>query len=182
MEHTPGLLSATVVRLSRLLSRLSATVVRQSHHCIHVQLAQLPIGQSARPIFGFFARGAMALTVLSDQDVNNLLESLTADEAEALALSLKSTLHEYSTGTQGPVAFHQPERTDRSDIRWYLEVKALVYLLEDPTALRYTALRGVAVRLPHRLQNQVLPRPLRPSLKAFLLLLSDLAVGHSVDN
>lgn len=53
----------------------------------------------------------MALTVLTDQDINNLLESLTADEAETLALRLKSTLHEYSTGTQGPGVFHQPERT-----------------------------------------------------------------------
>ena len=55
----------------------------------------------------------MALTVLSDEDIRSLLESLTRDDAEAFAHSLKCALHEYSTGTQSIEAglIHQPDRT-----------------------------------------------------------------------
>lgn len=55
----------------------------------------------------------MSLTVLSDEEIRGLLESLTREEAEGLAFSLKSALHEYSTGTQSIEAglIHQPDRT-----------------------------------------------------------------------
>lgn len=55
----------------------------------------------------------MSLTVLSDEEIRGLLESLTRDEAEALSFTLKCALHEYSTGTQFIEAglVHQPNRT-----------------------------------------------------------------------
>lgn len=55
----------------------------------------------------------MSLAVLSDEQIRLLLESLTHEEAEGLALSLKSALHEYSTGTQSIEAglIHQPDRS-----------------------------------------------------------------------
>ncbi|OBT64485.1 hypothetical protein VE03_05378 [Pseudogymnoascus sp. 23342-1-I1] len=55
----------------------------------------------------------MSLTVLTDADVCEVLESLTIDDAHALQKSLRKALHEYSTGTQGEAAcaMHQPERT-----------------------------------------------------------------------
>ncbi|KAK6073918.1 UbiD family decarboxylase [Seiridium cupressi] len=55
----------------------------------------------------------MALAVLSDEDIRSLLESLTHEDAEGFAYSLKSALHEYSTGTQSIEAglIHQPDRT-----------------------------------------------------------------------
>ncbi|ETS77870.1 hypothetical protein PFICI_09932 [Pestalotiopsis fici W106-1] len=55
----------------------------------------------------------MSLAVLSDEDIRSLLESLTREDAESLAHSLKCALHEYSTGTQSIEAglIHQPDRT-----------------------------------------------------------------------
>ncbi len=55
----------------------------------------------------------MSLTVLTDDQVKILLESLTLDELESFRNSLKSALHEYSTGTQsvGDGDIHQPLRT-----------------------------------------------------------------------
>ncbi|KFY35363.1 hypothetical protein V494_05958 [Pseudogymnoascus sp. VKM F-4513 (FW-928)] len=55
----------------------------------------------------------MPLTVLTDADVCEVLDSLTIDDAHALQKSLRKALHEYSTGTQGQAAcaMHQPERT-----------------------------------------------------------------------
>ncbi|KAI0602027.1 UbiD family decarboxylase [Biscogniauxia sp. FL1348] len=55
----------------------------------------------------------MTLAVLSEEDVRQLLENLSHDEAEALADTLRCALHEYSTGTQLIDAglIHQPERT-----------------------------------------------------------------------
>ncbi|OTB03606.1 hypothetical protein M426DRAFT_60089 [Hypoxylon sp. CI-4A] len=55
----------------------------------------------------------MSLTVLSDKQIWNLLESLTHEEAESLVHSLRNALHEYSTGTQSikDGVVHQPERT-----------------------------------------------------------------------
>ncbi|KAI0477521.1 ornithine cyclodeaminase [Xylariaceae sp. FL0804] len=54
----------------------------------------------------------MSLTVLSDEEVCLLLESLSSAEAEDFAYSLKCALHEYSTGTQGVdgALVEQPER------------------------------------------------------------------------
>ncbi|KAK8069430.1 hypothetical protein PG994_006046 [Apiospora phragmitis] len=55
----------------------------------------------------------MSLTVLSDDDIRNILESLTSSETEALADLMRNALREYSTGTQNIDAglIHQPERT-----------------------------------------------------------------------
>ncbi|KAH6647445.1 UbiD family decarboxylase [Truncatella angustata] len=55
----------------------------------------------------------MALAVLSDEDIRGLLESLSLEEAEGFSFSLKSALHEYSTGTQSIESglIHQPDRT-----------------------------------------------------------------------
>jgi hypothetical protein len=54
----------------------------------------------------------MPLTVLSDLNVKELLESLTQADVEALQKSLRQALHEYSTGTQDDAACasQQPER------------------------------------------------------------------------
>ncbi|KAK8098545.1 UbiD family decarboxylase [Apiospora kogelbergensis] len=55
----------------------------------------------------------MSLTVLSDDDIRNILESLTSSETEALADRMRGALREYSTGTQNidVGSIHQPERT-----------------------------------------------------------------------
>ncbi|KAI0022803.1 ornithine cyclodeaminase [Xylariomycetidae sp. FL0641] len=55
----------------------------------------------------------MSLTILSDEVITQLLESLTCEQAEDLAHTLSCALHEYSTGTQSLEAglIHQPERT-----------------------------------------------------------------------
>ncbi|KAI2628604.1 NAD(P)-binding protein [Hypoxylon sp. NC1633] len=55
----------------------------------------------------------MSLTVLSDDQIRGLLESLSFEEAEGFVQVLKSALHEYSTGTQSidDGVVHQPERT-----------------------------------------------------------------------
>ncbi|KAK7931791.1 UbiD family decarboxylase [Apiospora marii] len=55
----------------------------------------------------------MSLTVLSDDDIRNICESLTGAETEALADQMRSALRDYSTGTQNIEAglIHQPERT-----------------------------------------------------------------------
>ena len=42
----------------------------------------------------------MPLTILSDQQVNLILESLSVDEIEDLRKSLASALHQYSGGSQ----------------------------------------------------------------------------------
>ncbi|KAI0104386.1 NAD(P)-binding protein [Daldinia grandis] len=54
----------------------------------------------------------MSLTVLSDDQICGLLESLNHDEAQELVDSLRNALHEYSTGTQSikDGIVHQPER------------------------------------------------------------------------
>jgi hypothetical protein len=55
---------------------------------------------------------SMAFTVLTDDQIRGLLESLTVDELGDFQDGLKSALHEYSTGTQTPEEspVHQPER------------------------------------------------------------------------
>ncbi|EGX90959.1 NAD(P)-binding domain [Cordyceps militaris CM01] len=54
----------------------------------------------------------MTLTVLSDDQVSSILESLTLDELEEFRHVLASALHEFSTGSQvdGADAFQQPHR------------------------------------------------------------------------
>lgn len=54
----------------------------------------------------------MSLTVLTDEQIKLLLESLTADELESFILNLKGALHDYSNGSQGPGEsdIHQPHR------------------------------------------------------------------------
>ncbi|KAM3438151.1 hypothetical protein MY4824_003394 [Beauveria thailandica] len=54
----------------------------------------------------------MTLTVLSDDQVNSILESLTLDELEEFRCVLAEALHEFSTGSQvdGADAFQQPHR------------------------------------------------------------------------
>lgn len=54
----------------------------------------------------------MSLTVLSDDQICGLLESLSHDEAQELVDTLRNALHEYSTGTQSikDGIVHQPER------------------------------------------------------------------------
>jgi ornithine cyclodeaminase/alanine dehydrogenase-like protein (mu-crystallin family) len=53
------------------------------------------------------------LSVLTDDQIRELLENLTTDELETFRNELKGTLHEYSTSTQITEAslLHQPERT-----------------------------------------------------------------------
>jgi hypothetical protein len=54
----------------------------------------------------------MALTVLSDSHVKELLDSLTREDVEDLQKALRQALHEYSTGTQDndTCASQQPDR------------------------------------------------------------------------
>ncbi|KAI1373549.1 ornithine cyclodeaminase [Hypoxylon crocopeplum] len=55
----------------------------------------------------------MSLTVLSDEQIRGLLESLSHEEAQGFIGTLRNALHEYSTGTQSihDGVVHQPERT-----------------------------------------------------------------------
>ncbi|KAI8960446.1 NAD(P)-binding protein [Daldinia sp. FL1419] len=55
----------------------------------------------------------MSLTILSDDQISGLLESLSYDEAQGFLDTLRNALHEYSTGTQSikDGIIHQPERT-----------------------------------------------------------------------
>lgn len=55
----------------------------------------------------------MSLTVLTDEQIRLLLESLTADELESFIENLKGALHDYSNGSQVPGGesdIHQPHR------------------------------------------------------------------------
>ncbi|KAI1387750.1 ornithine cyclodeaminase [Hypoxylon trugodes] len=55
----------------------------------------------------------MSLTVLSDEQIQGLLENLSHPEADQFVDVVKNALHEYSTGTQSiqDGTVHQPERT-----------------------------------------------------------------------
>ena len=54
----------------------------------------------------------MSLTVLTDEQIRLLLESLTVDELESFYVNLKGALHDYSNGSQvpGESDIHQPHR------------------------------------------------------------------------
>ena len=54
-----------------------------------------------------------AFSVLTDDQIRELLENLTVDELEEFRAELKAALHLYSTGTQAPdeSSVNQPERT-----------------------------------------------------------------------
>lgn len=54
----------------------------------------------------------MSFTVLKDEEIKLLLESLTIDELESFYTDLKSALHDYSNGIQssGTSEIHQPHR------------------------------------------------------------------------
>ena len=53
----------------------------------------------------------MSLSVLTDEQIRLLLESLTVEELESFILNLKGALHDYSNGSQGGEAeIHQPHR------------------------------------------------------------------------
>lgn len=62
--------------------------------------------------FLFQLPSEMSLTVLTDEQIRLLLESLTADELESFVLNLKGALHDYSNGSQVPGVsdIHQPHR------------------------------------------------------------------------
>ena len=55
----------------------------------------------------------MPLTVLTDNDVKDLLDTLNREDIQALQQSLRVSLHEYSTSIQdyGCAAKRQPQRT-----------------------------------------------------------------------
>lgn len=54
----------------------------------------------------------MSLSVLTDEQIRLLLESLTVDELESFYMNLKGALHDYSNGSQvpGESDIHQPHR------------------------------------------------------------------------
>ncbi len=55
----------------------------------------------------------MSLSILSDDQIRVLLESLTLEELEAFRDKLKESLHDYSNGVQSTDdgTLHQPLRT-----------------------------------------------------------------------
>lgn len=55
----------------------------------------------------------MSLTILKDDEINDLLNVLTVDELESFRSVLKQALYEYSTGTQAiqDGEIQQPPRT-----------------------------------------------------------------------
>lgn len=54
----------------------------------------------------------MSLSILTDEQIKYLLESLTVDELEAFNMDLKGALHDYSVGSQSgeDSDIHQPHR------------------------------------------------------------------------
>jgi hypothetical protein len=52
----------------------------------------------------------MSFTVLKDDEIKLLLESMTVEELEAFYTSLKEALHDYSNGIQSSSDIHQPHR------------------------------------------------------------------------
>lgn len=52
----------------------------------------------------------MSLSVLTDEQIRLLLESLTVEELESFVLNLKGALHDYSNGSQVESDIHQPQR------------------------------------------------------------------------
>lgn len=52
----------------------------------------------------------MSFTVLKDDEIKLLLESLTVEELEAFYTTLKEALHDYSNGIQSSSDIHQPHR------------------------------------------------------------------------
>ncbi|SPQ26847.1 93eb211c-69b4-444c-adb4-bb3115c7e18a [Thermothielavioides terrestris] len=52
----------------------------------------------------------MTLTVLADDQIQTLLENLTAADLEGFRNALASALHEYSARREGETSVHQPER------------------------------------------------------------------------
>lgn len=61
----------------------------------------------------------MSLSVLTDEQIKSLLESMTVDELESFYTDLKSALHDYSVGSQsdGDPDIHQPHRTSVNSSR-----------------------------------------------------------------
>lgn len=55
----------------------------------------------------------MPLTILTDDNVKDVLGGLRFEDLKRFQESLRQALHKYSTGTQdeGACAMHQPERT-----------------------------------------------------------------------
>ncbi|KAK2627317.1 hypothetical protein QTJ16_003283 [Diplocarpon rosae] len=54
----------------------------------------------------------MPLTVLSDENVKEILHNLTRDDVATLQVAMRDALHEYATGTMtGACAYNQPNRT-----------------------------------------------------------------------
>jgi hypothetical protein len=51
----------------------------------------------------------MTLSVLTDSQIQGLLEGMTVEELLGFQANLKAALHEYSTATQSTI--HMPERT-----------------------------------------------------------------------
>lgn len=55
----------------------------------------------------------MPLTVLSDENVKNILDNLTKEDVTTLQTAMRNAIHEYATGTtnSGACADNQPKRT-----------------------------------------------------------------------
>jgi hypothetical protein len=69
----------------------------------------------------------MTLTVLSDEQVNTILEGLTLDELDEFSHVLSHSLHEFSTNAQidDTGAFQQPHRATT----WHPETQATTFYM-----------------------------------------------------
>lgn len=61
----------------------------------------------------------MSLSILTDEQIKGLLESMTADELESFYMNLREALHDYSMGDSAgePSDIHQPHRQAINSIR-----------------------------------------------------------------
>jgi ornithine cyclodeaminase/alanine dehydrogenase-like protein (mu-crystallin family) len=81
----------------------------------------------------------MPLTILSDTNVKDILESLTRTDVEALQQSLRKALHDYSTGTQenDACSSQQPERTS------HVSPNGLTTLFMPSTSATSIGMKGI---------------------------------------
>lgn len=61
----------------------------------------------------------MVLTVLTDDQIKEILAGLTADEFEGFRKTLSTALHEYSTNTHSieDGTYHQPDRVSTENLK-----------------------------------------------------------------
>lgn len=101
----------------------------------------------------------MPLSVLTDEQINGLLEALTVEELEMFYTGLKEALHDFSVGSQSgeDADIHLPHRQSINSSR--TGATSLFMPSGSPAGL---GVKGMAFRLIHQLDSpSSSPPPLR---------------------